>query len=54
MFDENINEMEHIYLIHDVKVSCENVINQIPLTVMSEQLCQKYFSFHLLRKTLTK
>ena len=30
MFDENINAMECIDLIHDVKVSHKNVIDYIP------------------------
>ena len=45
MFDENINAMEHIDLMHDVKVSCKNVVNHIPLTFINEKLCRKYISF---------
>ena len=46
MFDENINSMERIDLMHDVKVSCENFMNHIPLTFVNDKLCLKNFSFH--------
>ena len=46
MFDENINAIEHTDLIHDVKVSHENVINHMPLTFVNEILSLKKFSFH--------
>ena len=47
MFDDNINGVECIDLIHDVKVSCENVLNHIPLTFVNDKLCLMNFSFHL-------
>ena len=46
MFDDNINAIEHIDLMHNVKVSCENVMNHISLTFVNEKLCLKNFSFH--------
>ena len=46
VFYENINAMEFTDLIHDVKVSHENVINHIPLTFVNENLCLKNISFH--------
>ena len=46
MFDDNINAIEHTDLIHDVKVSHENVINHMPLTFVNEILSLKKFSFH--------
>ena len=45
-FDENLNAIEHIDLIHDVKVSHQNVINHKPLTFVNENLCLKNISFH--------
>ena len=45
VFDEKINAMECTDLIHDVKVSHENVINHIPLTFLNENLCLKNISF---------
>ena len=38
VFDENINAMEHIDLIYDVKVSCKNNINHIPLTFVNKKV----------------
>ena len=46
VFDDKINAMEYTNLIHDVKVSHENVINHIPLTFVNEKLCLKNISFH--------
>ena len=46
VFDDKINAMECTDLIHDVKVSHENVINHIPLTFVNENLCLKNISFH--------
>ena len=46
VFDENINAMEHIDLMHDVKVSCKNVMSHLPLKFVNEKLCLKKFSFH--------
>ena len=46
VFDENINAMEHIDLMHDVKVSCKNVMSHLPLTFVNEKLCLKKISFH--------
>ena len=45
VFDDKINAMECTDLIHDVKVSHENVINHIPLTFLNENLCLKNISF---------
>ena len=47
MFDENVNAIEDTDLIHDVKVSHENIINHMPLTFVNEILSLKKFSFHL-------
>ena len=46
VFDDKINAMECTDLIHDVKVSHENVINHIPLTFVNEKLCLKNISFY--------
>ena len=46
MFDDKINAMDSTNLIHDVKVSHENVINHISLTFVNENLCLKNISFH--------
>ena len=35
-----------IDIMQGVKVSCENVMNHIPLTFVNDKLCLKKFSFH--------
>ena len=46
VLDDKINAMECTDLIHDVNLSHENVINQIPLKFVKEKLCLKDISFH--------
>ena len=46
VFNDNTNALEFNDLIHDVKDSCKNVINHIPLTFVNENLCLKNVSFH--------
>ena len=45
VFDENIDAMEHIDIMHNVKFSCKNVISHIPLTFVNDKLCLKIFLF---------
>ena len=46
VFDDKINAVECIDLMHNVKVSCKSVMNHSSLTFVNEKLCLNNFSFH--------